>query len=195
MRFNQEVCQLSSTNNELNSGVQIPKNCLIIDQIDAKVTDFRAIVATWLATAILYAERCLIDHDDDPPWDCSGKVCIDEGSFILSDYQKLSDFLEELTGNTEASYESGCGFFHTTYEKALQYIVWNYIHQVFQSQFQDYDNWSNDVEDASCEFSTYLMEVSCEWSCVELFEEGLTTARLQHAQSQLNKNSVVENQA
>lgn len=77
-------------------------------------------IATWFSYTIQYSTAHKVSYDSDPPWDCSGRT-VETGSFDLSQYKTFKEFQEEYTGNTKASYMSGCGFFHETYEEELLY--------------------------------------------------------------------------
>ncbi len=154
----------------------------------------RKLVAHWFAFIILYNnKRYEVDHDFDPPWDTSGHAW-SVGYFALEDFVKLKDFLQELTGNTTASYVSGCGLFHDVFEDELREIIRKHVYDfAVKTDFED------DFENLTCEFLVEADEtiesivVECAaWSCRELFEEGEWLAREEHAEIHANS---IERQA
>lgn len=77
-----------------------------------------------LAYDFLTGHPRYLSHDLDPPWDHSGQLFskLSEPQFKVNHYKKVGDFFEEYTGNSKASYLSGCGLFHETYGD--QYEEW-----------------------------------------------------------------------
>ena len=56
-----------------------------------------------------------VDHSFDPEWDYSGMVISTLSNFSKDITITLGQMSEMYTGNTEATYCSGCGFHHTSY--------------------------------------------------------------------------------
>ena len=99
-------------------------------QRDYNLENFIQDVATSVAYDILFQTKYQITHDFDPPYDCSGKLITIEGQdrFYVKNYNMLGDFFEEYTGNTTATYWSGCGLSHDTYEKEYEELIRDYIY-------------------------------------------------------------------
>jgi hypothetical protein len=150
-----------------------------------RLTSFRAVVATWFATTILYCKRYSESHRGDPSWDCSGSVPI-QGEFHLEDYAKLADFLPEFTGNSTATYISGCGMAHDTYEESLKNLVVEHVYSgIKRTGESEYPmDWADDVQDEADATVQALMETCSGWSCAELFAEGTAAAMLLRAELQ-----------
>ena len=70
-----------------------------------------------LAYELLTGCQRYISHDFDPPWDSSGFLFSksSDASFDIGVYKKVGDFFVNYTGNSEATYTSGCGLYHETY--------------------------------------------------------------------------------
>lgn len=80
-------------------------------------------VATEFAYQILHEPKYYVTHRYDPPWDCSGETCRDERGYDIGNYETLGDYLEEYSGNSEASFVSGCGLFHETRRDDFEKIL------------------------------------------------------------------------
>lgn len=93
------------------------------EMLESKSKEIRELIATEFAYALLYNTRYEVDHSWDPPWDCSGKLVDTGESFNREDYELADDFFGECNGFTTASYVSGCGLFHETYERYLTDIT------------------------------------------------------------------------
>ena len=80
---------------------------------------------------LLTGVKRYITHDYDPPWDCSGSLYSNptNNRFHVQQYDKVRDFFVEYTGNSIASYVSGCGLFYETYEE----YYWEWMEQEFRS--------------------------------------------------------------
>jgi hypothetical protein len=73
-------------------------------------------VAEMVAHAVLFEERKALTHDLDPEWDSSGMLEVhSEGRAFPLDYRRLSDFLDELTGESMPTHMSGCGLHYGAY--------------------------------------------------------------------------------
>lgn len=85
--------------------------------------------AKWFSYAILYNHPYEIDYSGDPEWDCSGMAykSSTKNCFHLSDYETLEQFLEELTGGSEATHVSGCGLHWINYGDLLREYIRDYI--------------------------------------------------------------------
>ncbi len=70
-----------------------------------------------LAYELLTGCQRYISHDFDPPWDSSGFLFSksSDASFDIGVYKKVGDFFVNYTGNSKATYTSGCGLYHETY--------------------------------------------------------------------------------
>jgi len=74
----------------------------------------------------LTSPKYRVTHEYDLPFDYSGISIIEENSYQLKDilFINLADLMEETyTGNSVATYMSGCGLFHHTLMDELDYIV------------------------------------------------------------------------
>ena len=154
-------------------------------EIDQK--KYRQLVANWFAYQIMYSSRYEEDYSNCPPWDSSGEIR-HVGSFNLADYETLESFLEEPTGQTEASYVSGCGFFHIRFEKELQEIIEKYAQElaVLAGVKSDDDGeWPIDAEQTMCDVCIELSELALPWLCTELFTEGEVAARKKYFDEQI----------
>lgn len=75
--------------------------------------------ATYL---FMYEEKQTISHDFDPDWDCSGVVVDSSKKHKLDDYKTFEDFAEAVfTGETNATYVSGCGLAHEKLIRKLEH--------------------------------------------------------------------------
>lgn len=92
--------------------------------------------AAWLVDAIEFGTKYDVDHDLDPPYDSSGRL-VEVGSFNIDDYETVSDFFNEYTGQTEASYMSGCGFFHKTYDSEWDDFTSELSNKIFKEVISD----------------------------------------------------------
>jgi hypothetical protein len=86
-----------------------------------------------------------VDHSFDPPGDHSGilfcrKLTEEERREIMS--ETLGEWMRsQYSGNTTASYVSGCGLFHDNYQKVIEDYVQDRITDVLKSQVSDEDWW------------------------------------------------------
>lgn len=143
---------------------------------------FRKHVAEWFAYQILYAARYEIDYSNCPPWDASG-TARHIGVFCLADYATLASFLEEPTGETTASYVSGCGLFHNYFNEELGKMAEDYVQdlalQIGEKPDED-GEWSSAAAHAILEVCIELSEIAPTWACPELFAEGADAAHKKH---------------
>lgn len=137
----------------------------------------RGKVAEWFSYAILYGTR-YEEKFIELPWDCSGHPSA-IGRFNLDDFGKLSEFLEEPTGNTEATYISGYGLACTTYEKDLYQLVQEVVYDIKKVDMPpdtDPIDWYEEVFEEVDDFLNSIMDICYEWSCKELYLEGSSAA-------------------
>ena len=86
-----------------------------------------------------------VDHSFDPPGDHSGilicrKLTEEERREIMS--KTLGEWMRsQYSGNSTASYESGCGLFHDDYQKVIEDYVQDRITDVLKSQIPDEEWW------------------------------------------------------
>jgi hypothetical protein len=86
-----------------------------------------------------------VDHSFDPPWDHSGilfcrNLTEEERGEILS--KTLGEWMRsQYSGNSTASYVSGCGLFHDDYQKVIEDHVQDRITDVLKSQVSDEEWW------------------------------------------------------
>jgi hypothetical protein len=91
------------------------KKQLVNDAIKLTAIEFSA----WVLDGKTYE----IDYSGDPPWDSSGRLVEQESSEAerLHKYKTLGQWMEDCyTGQTTASYVSGCGLFHDSYSKQIE---------------------------------------------------------------------------
>lgn len=94
-------------------------------------------VATWLAYEIINSNKYIVSYEDSPSFDVSGKLICTYEPMNVDDYEFLSDFLEEYSGMTTASYMSGCGFFHETFKREYEELLREYACEVLDSTIKD----------------------------------------------------------
>jgi hypothetical protein len=159
--------------------------------------NLRPIIAKWFASVILYKQHVVIDDSCNPPWDCSGQPKI-TGKLNLEDYDKLEGFLEEYTGNSQATYVSGCGLYHETFEDDLENLVQEQVHTHMMADGapNDSEDWSDDLWDEETNLICAVLKSCSQWSCKELFAEGDFSARMDEAIAQADaKVRVMEREA
>ena len=98
------------------------------NQCENNMNDYVQLVANWFAYIILNNNKHEIDHRLDPPWDNSGMITDIEEKFDLDDYATFNDFIKrEYTGESNASYVSGHGMYHYTYEEPFEQITLEWL--------------------------------------------------------------------
>src|SRR5262249_12275152 len=86
-----------------------------------------------------------VDHSFDPPGDHSGilicrKLTEEERRAIMSG--TLGGWMRsQYSGNSTASYASGCGLFHDVYQKVIEDYVQDRITDILKSQVSDEEWW------------------------------------------------------
>jgi len=138
------------------------------------MNNLRNIVAIWFARVILERPKYKIDHQGDPPWDCSGqpREC---GCFDVAQYNTLTEFLEEYTGESYASYISGYGLFHYTYEHDLSDLITEFVYTTLKEEPNtqaDREEWSDELDECALDNEIALHTECAHWLCSELFLEG-----------------------
>lgn len=98
------------------------------NQCENNMNDYVQLVANWFAYIILNNNKHEIDHSLDPPWDNSGMITDIDEQFDLNDYATFNGFIErEYTGESNASYVSGHGMYHYTYEEPFEQITLEWL--------------------------------------------------------------------
>ena len=87
----------------------------------------RGEIAAWIAYRVAYGQRFEIDHENDPPGDCSGELRRLPEGFDPENYETLGDFLGEPTGERTPTFERGCGWHFETYANKLDELVRNFV--------------------------------------------------------------------
>jgi len=86
-----------------------------------------------------------VDHSFDPPGDHSGMLICrelteEERREVMS--KTLGEWMRsQYSGNSTASYVSGCGLFHDDYQKVVEDYVQDHITDVLKSQVSDEEWW------------------------------------------------------
>lgn len=110
-------------------------------EIEEHYPKLRKTIAQWFAYAILYKPKYKVTHGFDPSWDSSGIAMSTGKSFCLSDYDSIEDFLSsEYTGQSQASFVSGCGLFHQTYKEALSEVIRDWLTEELKEIFSNQNN-------------------------------------------------------
>lgn len=96
------------------------------------IENYRQQVAEWFATIILTETRKAWFEVPPAyePYDRSGDVEDTKQNFSLKDYKKMSDFLEEYTGEKTPTYTSGYGWSFITYEEELEELTDRWVFEV-----------------------------------------------------------------
>lgn len=102
------------------------------------INSYLQLASNWFAYIILNNEKYIVDHSLDPTWDHSGRLLRAEESFDLNDYVTFGDFIEtEYTGDSTASFTSGCGLYHTTYDEPLEYLTNEWLMSLLEPVIKD----------------------------------------------------------
>jgi hypothetical protein len=107
-----------------------------------------------------------VDHSFDPPGDHSGiLICRmlteEERREIMN--KTLGEWMRsQYSGNSTASYVSGCGLFHDDYQKVIEDYVQDRITEVLKSQISDEEWWelneSDDFVFFEADIQTHIVE-------------------------------------
>ena len=110
-----------------------------------------------------------IEHANDPHYDSSGRIL--ETSYVidLNRFSSVGELCWLYNGNSEPSYESGCGLFHKTYADNLTEMVCEFVTNPFnvsnKHRFaEQYFSLDGIDDDKLCDF----VEIVCD-SSVELY--------------------------
>ena len=97
--------------------------------------------------------------------------------YNVDDYDTLEDFLSEYNGSKSPSYESGCDFYHDSFEENLDEIVretlWNAVYSVNRflvDQNDDFKTWARaSVEESIENIEKFIEELTfCVYNSFEL---------------------------
>ena len=94
-----------------------------------------------LSYDILTGQKRYITHDFDPPWDSSGNLFSKsiDANFDINDYDKVGDYFEEYTGNSQASFISGHGLYFETYGEYYREWIEDNYRDAHYDVFQEID--------------------------------------------------------
>src|SRR5262245_34716389 len=101
-----------------------------------------------------------VDHSFDPPGDHSGMLICrmltgEERREVMS--KTLGEWMRsQYSGNSTASFVSGCGMFHDDYQKVIEDYVQDRITDVFKSQVSDEEWWELIENDDFVDFETNI---------------------------------------
>jgi len=102
------------------------------------INNYIQLVSNWFAYSILNNKKYVLDNSLDPIWDHSGRLVSTHESFDLNDYENFGDFLEnEYTGDSIASFTSGCGLYYTTYDEPLDYLTLEWLDTLIKPIIND----------------------------------------------------------
>jgi len=105
---------------------------------EENIDSYIQIVSNWFAYSILNNKKYELDHSLDPIWDHSGRLINVDDSLDLNDYENFGDFLEnEYTGDSIASFTSGCGLYYTTYDEPLEYLTLEWLDTLVEPIIND----------------------------------------------------------
>lgn len=144
-------------------------------QVEEEVLkEFPEIFAYDILTHAVY----YVNHRIDPLWDSSGILLRDhkKGKYNIDDYELVEEFLDEHTGDSEATYISGYGLHHITFrdnyrewileklwKEYFSYLENNYISEIKSIGENTFDDgYERDLVDTmidlSYEFDEFLVE-------------------------------------
>lgn len=129
----------------------------IVDQVSVDLEEALEIpngeimqyILTEIVRYALFENKAVIDFVDSG-YDFSSYGRKTDQKFVLSDYRIIREFLEEPTGNTIATHESGMGFRAETIEEIVNYLGSELIKEFVEKWLKD-KNVTFDSED-ECEF-------------------------------------------
>ena len=102
------------------------------------INNYIQLVSNWFAYSILNNKKYVLDNSLDPIWDHSGRLVSTHESFVLNDYENFGEFLEnEYTGDSIASFTSGCGLYYTTYDEPLDYLTLEWLNTLVKPIIND----------------------------------------------------------
>ena len=91
-----------------------------------------------------------VDHSRDPSWDYSGELHKVAEHYLPNLYATVGDFLKEYSGETSASFLSGCGWFHSCIEDKLydgEFALGNVYGDYFVKELKQQNVLNDDDED------------------------------------------------
>ncbi|MDF2653474.1 MAG: hypothetical protein K0Q73_9279 [Paenibacillus sp.] len=97
-------------------------------------------LAVDLAKDFMFSPNYIVTHEYDPSLDCSGTLVTLNERFSLKDYTCVGDFLQEYTGQSTASYMSGCGIFHAKYEEKYESLISEFIFDCYGEVLSEIDD-------------------------------------------------------
>lgn len=114
------------------------------DRITKNYNNLLDIIAEKFAYSILYCSKFTVNHDDDPPYDCSGILKNTRLGLDIEDYKSLGDFLEEYTGDSYPSFVSGCGIRQQQYNEIFSEIVYSFVYETINDMVRDFIDDNNE---------------------------------------------------
>ncbi len=148
----------------------------IKERVDSKIYILLEKISVHLAYDFMFSHKYEVSHEEDPPWDYSGRLIQVDRGFSLEEYLCIGDFLEEYTGESMLSFESRCGFFHTRFEEKYENMIHKYIYDCCKEVLSDIGDEKllqlllEQGVKVSEEDMQYLIETAIE---EDLFEEPL----------------------
>ncbi len=134
---------------------------------DEIAKNIRHKVAVWFARIINEKKRYDITFEQDPAWDHSGNLfCC--GNFDIKNYYTLENFVEEYTGSSTPSYESGCGLYHNTYD----FDFHDMIEELIISPAPENGDLDDEIYDYEYGVVLDVIMICLNWLCEELYNEG-----------------------
>lgn len=112
----------------------------IIDRVEVKFQRLMDIICEELAYILMFFPKYAVTHEFDPPWDCSGILIKLNEKFSSKDYACVADFLKEYTGQSRASYVSGCGFFYVRYEEYFEDVIRDFVFECYCEVLSEIDS-------------------------------------------------------
>lgn len=109
------------------------------NKIEDQIQDYIHKVSVWVAKLFIKnTKKYKLSHTQDPPWDHSGSLVL-IGSLQLEEFRekRLRELLSQFNGNTTASFQSGCGFFHSTYEDVFFDMTLEWVYGLTESVASD----------------------------------------------------------
>ncbi|MCK4258728.1 MAG: GNAT family N-acetyltransferase [Halanaerobiales bacterium] len=128
----------------------------IKEKCKKNMENYIQMISEWFAHIIITETKGTIDHSWDPPWDHSGRLVSTDEKYNLDEYPTFFDFLDnDYSGNTKASYLSGCGLFHETYIEELDYKTMNWIsdnvqlvvEELIKEDNEELEKWVNGLDE------------------------------------------------
>jgi hypothetical protein len=111
-------------------------------------------ISAWAAYEFLTGTKYRLTHRFDPYWDHSGQLIEDNSGYKLSDYLTLSDFLDEYSGNSTATYMSGVGLAYERLEREFQDEIEVCIHEELNDVVEElFENNEQSLKDLTVEWN------------------------------------------